>query len=510
MTSNHYHNPILCADYSDPDMVRVGDDFFMVSSSFNHMPALPILHSTDLVNWTIINHVFNALPLVGFDEYQPGKGVWAPSIRWHDNKLWVFFSTPDEGIFMSHTDDAWGEWSAPHCVQPAKGWIDPCPFWDDNGEAWLVHAFAHSRSGIKHQLQLFAMSPDGTSLLGEGRIIYDGSVDQPTLEGPKVYKRGEWYYIFAPAGSVETGWETVLRAKNMTGRWHAKNVLFQGNTPVNGPHQGGWVELDDGECWFVHFQDAHLYGRVVHLQPMHWEADGWPRIGEQIDDDGVGQPVMHWPRPASLRPSQPILPQTSDDFVDGKPGLQWQWQANPDPAWLLPGDGQLNLRCCGLPQAQEKRNFYWLPNLLLQKFPAWQFSAQTRMTLNAAAPGDAGGLIVYGERYAALLLENCSDRQRLLWVTGWMSDTGVVHESRQALAYVDAALCEMKMVVSLGGICRFAWRQGDGDWQRVCQPFAAGKGKWVGAKVGLVALSLEQATSRGSCAFNHFALDING
>lgn len=510
MTSNHYHNPILCADYSDPDMVRVGDDFFMVSSSFNHMPALPILHSTDLVNWTIINHVFNALPLAGFDEYQPGKGVWAPSIRWHDNKLWVFFSTPDEGIFMSHTDDAWGEWSAPHCVQPAKGWIDPCPFWDDNGEAWLVHAFAHSRSGIKHQLQLFAMSPDGTSLLGEGRIIYDGSVDQPTLEGPKVYKRGEWYYIFAPAGSVETGWETVLRAKSMTGPWHAKNVLFQGNTPVNGPHQGGWVELDDGECWFVHFQDAHLYGRVVHLQPMHWEADGWPRIGEQIDDDGVGQPVMHWPRPASLRPSQPILPQTSDDFVDGKPGLQWQWQANPDPAWLLPGDGQLNLCCCGLPQAQEKRNFYWLPNLLLQKFPAWQFSAQTRMTLNAAAPGDAGGLIVYGERYAALLLENCSDRPRLLWVTGWMSDTGVVHESRQALAYVDAALCEMKMVVSLGGICRFAWRQGDGDWQRVCQPFAAGKGKWVGAKVGLVALSLEQATSRGSCAFNHFALDING
>jgi hypothetical protein len=296
----------------------------------------------------------------------------------------------------------------------------------------------------------------------------------------------------------------------MTGPWHAKNVLFQGNTPVNGPHQGGWVELDDGECWFVHFQDAHLYGRVVHLQPMHWEADGWPRIGEQIDDDGVGQPVMHWPRPASLRPSQPILPQTSDDFVDGKPGLQWQWQANPDPAWLLPGDGQLNLRCCGLPQAQEKRNFYWLPNLLLQKFPAWQFSAQTRMTLNAAAPGDAGGLIVYGERYAALLLENCSDRQRLLWVTGWMSDTGVVHESRQALTYVDAAFCEMKVVVSLGGICRFAWRQGDGDWQRVCQPFAAGKGKWVGAKVGLVALSLEQATSRGSCAFNHFALDING
>lgn len=510
MSPNYYHNPILCADYSDPDIVRVGDDFFMVSSSFNHMPALPILHSTDLVNWTIINHVFKALPLAGFDEYQPGKGVWAPSIRWHNEKLWVFFSTPDEGIFMCQTDDAWGEWSAPHCVQPAKGWIDPCPFWDDNGDAWLVHAFAHSRSGIKHQLQLFAMSPDGTSLLGEGRIIYDGSVDQPTLEGPKVYKRGEWYYIFAPAGSVETGWETVLRAKSMTGPWEAKNVLFQGNTPVNGPHQGGWVALDDGECWFVHFQDAHLYGRVVHLQPMRWEADGWPRIGEQIGHEGVGQPVMHWPRPASLTPSNPASPQTHDDFADGKPGLQWQWQANPNPAWLLPGHGQLHLRCCGLPQAQEKRNFYWLPNLLLQKFPAWQFTAQTRLTLNADVAGDAGGLIVYGERYAALLLENCDNRQRLLWVTGWMSDVGVVHESRQALAHVDAARCELKVVVSLGGICRFAWRQGNADWQPVCQPFAAGKGKWVGAKVGLVALSLEQAASQGSCAFDHFALEING
>lgn len=510
MSPNYYHNPILCADYSDPDIVRVGDDFFMVSSSFNHMPALPILHSTDLVNWTIINHVFKALPLAGFDEYQPGKGVWAPSIRWHNEKLWVFFSTPDEGIFMCQTDDAWGEWSAPHCVQPAKGWIDPCPFWDDNGDAWLVHAFAHSRSGIKHQLQLCAMSPDGTSLLGEGRIIYDGSVDQPTLEGPKVYKRGEWYYIFAPAGSVETGWETVLRAKSMTGPWEAKNVLFQGNTPVNGPHQGGWVALDDGECWFVHFQDAHLYGRVVHLQPMRWEADGWPRIGEQIGHEGVGQPVMHWPRPASLTPSNPASPQTHDDFADGKPGLQWQWQANPNPAWLLPGHGQLHLRCCGLPQAQEKRNFYWLPNLLLQKFPAWQFTAQTRLTLNADVAGDAGGLIVYGERYAALLLENCGDSQRLLWVTGWMSDAGVVHESRQALAHVDAPRCEMKVVVSLGGICRFAWRQGNADWQPVCQPFAAGKGKWVGAKVGLVALSLEQAASQGSCAFDHFALEING
>ncbi len=510
MTANDYQNPILCADYSDPDIVRVGDDFFMVSSSFNHMPALPILHSTDLVSWKIINHVFNALPLAGFHEYQPGKGVWAPSIRWHDNKLWVFFSTPDEGIFMCHTDDPWGAWSEPHCLQVDKGWIDPCPFWDDNGEAWLVHAFAHSRSGIKHKLQLFSMSPDGKQLQGEGRIIYDGSCDQPTLEGPKVYKRGGWYYIFAPAGGVETGWETVLRAKSMQGPWEAKNVLFQGNTPVNGPHQGGWVELDDGECWFVHFQDAHLYGRIVHLQPMCWGDDGWPRIGEPLGENGEGQPVMRGPRPVSLPASPREKPQTSDDFANGKPGLQWQWQANPNPEWLLPGKQQLNLHCCGLPSLQEKNNVYWVPNLLLQKFPAWQFSAQTSLTLNAEKSGDAGGVIVYGERYASLLLENSHGRYRILWVTGWMSDAGIVSENRQAIAVIDDASCEMKIEVSLGGICRFAWRQNDSDWYPIAQPFAAGKGKWVGAKIGLLALSLESTKSDGFCAFDHFALEITG
>lgn len=510
MTQSEYQNPILCADYSDPDIVRVGDDFFMVSSSFNHMPALPILHSTDLVNWQIINHVFDALPLPGYDEYQPGKGVWAPSIRWHDDKLWVFFSTPDEGIFMCQTDDPWGQWSAPHCVQPAKGWIDPCPFWDDNGDAWLVHAFAHSRSGIKHKLQLFAMSPDGTSLLGEGRIIYDGSCDQPTLEGPKVYKRGGWYYIFAPAGSVETGWETVLRASSMTGPWEARNVLFQGDTPVNGPHQGGWVELDDGECWFVHFQDAHLYGRIVHLQPMRWEQDGWPRIGEPMGDEGEGQPVMRWARPTSLPPSPRCLPQTDDSFAHGVPGLQWQWQANPHADWLLPGNDRLNLRCCPLPQGEDKGNFYWLPNLLLQKFPAWQFIARTSLTLNAAKNGDAGGLVIYGERYAALLLEKRDGQHQLLWVTGWMSDAGIVRESRQVIAPLNVGTCELKVSVTRGGICRFAWREPEGSWQSVTPPFAAGKGKWVGAKVGLVALTLEAAASQGICGFDYFATDITG
>ncbi|WP_313123892.1 family 43 glycosylhydrolase [Pseudescherichia sp.] len=508
MSQNTYQNPILCADYSDPDIVRVGDDFFMVSSSFNHMPALPVLHSTDLVSWRIINHVFASLDLAGYDTVQPGKGVWAPSLRWHNDRLWVFFSTPDEGIFMCHTQDPWGAWSKPHCVQPAKGWIDPCPFWDEEGSAWLVHAFAHSRSGIKHKLQLFSMKPDGTALQGEGQIIYDGSCDLPTLEGPKVYKRNGLYYIFAPAGGVETGWQTVLRAPEMTGPWEARNVLFQGETAVNGPHQGGWVELKNGECWFVHFQDAHLYGRIVHLQPMSWDEDGWPHIGEPFGGAGAGQPVLRWQKPGGLPAVTPYAPQTSDDFATGRPGLQWQWQANPQPNWLIPATQGLHLRCILLPEFAGQRTLYAAPQLLLQKFPAFTFTARTRATLAAAEPESCGGLIIYGERYAALVIVRRQQCHQLCYVHGWMSDAGVIREQCQALHMLSSATCELQVSVGEGGVSQFAWREDGGAWQQVPRTFAAGKGKWVGAKVGIFAAATADAQDPGECRFEDFVLEV--
>lgn len=505
MQSSEYRNPVLYADYSDPDIVRVSNDFFMVSSSFNHMPGLPVLHSTDLVNWKIINHVIPALPLPGYDRFQPGKGVWAPSLRWHDGKLWVFFSTPDEGIFMCHTTDPWGEWSAPHCVREARGWIDPCPLWDDDGRAWLVHAFAQSRSGIKHQLQLFEMASDGTALKGEGIIIYDGTCDLPTLEGPKLYKRNGWYYIFAPAGGVETGWQSVLRASEITGPWTSRNLLFQGDTPVNGPHQGGWVELENGECWFLHFQDAHLYGRIVHMQPMSWDDDDWPRLGELCDDTGVWQPVMRWRRPSvRVRPPHDYAPQTSDAFEQGQPGLQWQWQANPNPRWLMPATNGLQLRCAPLNRNASSFTLYDAPHLLLQKFSARTFTARTQVTLAPRQDGDSGGLIIYGERYATLTVTWREGAFHLDYLYGWMSDAGVVHQFRQNAARLTGPTCALQVEVSEGGICRFSWREDQKDWLPIATSFAAGKGKWVGAKVGIFAAAMEHDSEGGSCHFSPF------
>ncbi|MFZ4770939.1 MAG: glycoside hydrolase 43 family protein [Ferruginibacter sp.] len=213
-----YKNPILHADYSDPDVIRVKDDYYMISSSFNAAPGLPILHSKDLVNWSIIGHALTKqFPEKDFDKVQHGNGVWAPSIRYHNNSFYIYFPDPDQGIFLTKSTDINGPWSKPVLVEAGKGLIDPCPLWDTDGKAYLIFAFAGSRAGIKSILVVKEMNSAGNQLIGNAKMVYDGHITDPTIEGPKFYKRNNYYYIFAPAGGVSTGWQTVLRSKNIYG-----------------------------------------------------------------------------------------------------------------------------------------------------------------------------------------------------------------------------------------------------------------------------------------------------
>ena len=290
-----YRNPVIHADYSDPDVIRVEDDFYMVASSFNCTPGLPILHSRDLVNWTLINHAIRNVPHPRYAEVQPGCGVWAPAMRLHDGKFWIFFPMPDEGIYVTTAEDPAGEWSEPWCLQEAKGWIDPCPFWDDDGNAYLFHAYAMSRSGKKERIHCRPMSPDCKRLLGEGRELFH-TPHHLYLEGPKVHKLNGWYYILAPGGGVPTGWQVVFRSRDIYGPYEEKVVLEQGSTPINGPHQGALIDLPNGEWWFMHFQDAGAFGRIVHMQPVRWEEE-WPLMGVDADGNGVGEPVASWQKP---------------------------------------------------------------------------------------------------------------------------------------------------------------------------------------------------------------------
>ena len=314
-----YINPILNADYSDPDVIRVGNAYYMVASDF-HFLGMQVLKSDDMVNWRLISQDYDRFDYPGWESNERyAGGSWAPAIRYHDGKFWVFFCTPDEGLFMSNAVNAEGPWSPLVRVADIPMWEDPCPFWDDDGNAYLGRSKHGAGPIIIHR-----MSPDGTKLLDEGRTVYTG----PVAEGTKIHKYNGYYYLSIPEGGVETGWQTVLRSKSIYGPYEKRVVLEQGMTDVNGPHQGSIVDTPYGEWWFFHFQQYKTLGRVVHLQPMHWK-DGWPVIGVDRDMNGIGEPVKAWVKPSTGATSDIEIPASSDHFDGSSLALQWQFNHNP-------------------------------------------------------------------------------------------------------------------------------------------------------------------------------------
>lgn len=414
--NNQYKNPVLYTDYSDPDAIRVGEDYFMIASSFCNSPGLPLLHSKDLVNWKLVNYILDELPEERYNTPTHGCGVWAPSIRYHEGTYFACFPMPDEGIYMSTTKDPFGKWSKPVNIRPGAGWIDPCPFWDEDGKAYLVAGVAKSRIGYKSVLHLVEMQPDGMALIGDEIRIFDGNENgQVTIEGPKMYKRNGYYYIFSPAGGVKTGWQTVLRSKNIYGPYEHKVVMRQGDTPINGPHQGAWVDTVTGEDWFLHFQDVYGAGRITHLQPMTWEND-WPIIGIAKNGNDYGEPVLTHTKPNVGNVTWDVCePATSDDFASGQLGLQWQWNANHKPEWYAVCDGVLQLNAVATP---EHTPYGDVPNLLFQKWPAPEFTCVTKLDVAHLQDGDIAGIISMGKTYGLLDCKKIKNDLHLSFVKG--------------------------------------------------------------------------------------------
>ncbi len=470
-----YTNPIIDADYSDPDVIRVGDDFYLTASSFNCIPGLPILHSKDLVNWKIIGHALQQQPPAEvFAKPQHGNGVWAPAIRYHKGEFYIFYGDPDFGIYMVKARNAAGPWSPPALLRAAKGWIDPAPFWDDDGNAYLVHAWANSRSGIKSILTINRMSPDGTKLLDDGKMVFDGRAHHPTIEGPKLYKRNGYYYIFAPAGGVATGWQTVLRSKNIYGPYEDRIVMDQGQTAINGPHQGGWVELKSGESWFIHFQDRGAYGRIVHLQPMKWIND-WPVIGIDADGDGKGEPVATYRKPNVGREYPSQSPQTSDEFESRKLGLQWQWHANSRPEWASLSDRRGWLRLTASSGTQDLRT---VPHLLLQKLPARTFTVTTLIDASHLLEGERSGLLMMGRDYSYLAISGL----HLIRVTTDKEE--IITELKTKSVYLRVSVDD--------AVAEFSYSTDGKTFVSAGEPFPMRPGVWIGAKVGLFTIGTKQ------------------
>jgi beta-xylosidase len=504
LENGSFQNPILYSDYSDPDVIRVNDTYYMTASSFNYIPGLPILLSKDLVNWELCNYAIDNISYDTYSNPAHGKGVWAPSIRFHDNKFWIFYGMPDEGVFMVNTEDPLGKWSDPICVREGKGFIDPCPFWDENGKAYIVHAYAKSRIGFKSKLGIFEISWDGKTTLSEDTFIFDGTITQPTIEGPKVYKKFGYYYIFSPAGGVTNGWQTVLRSTNIYGPYEERIVMHQGSTAINGPHQGGLVDTDTGEEWFVHFQDAGYMGRITHLQPVRWEND-WPIIGVEIKKTGIGQPVLTHKKPdiVSKINTNPLYLEASDEFNGSKLNLLWQWMGNYNSGFfsLLEEIGKLTLYSRFVEGIDPVLWNY--SNVLTQKLIYPTFRAEVKLDFTSLKEGEMGGFALIGNQYAFISVKKDEDNTKIQYVESYdennLKKEKVVFE--QMVENKNPIV--FRIVINERKEAMFQYELSNNESITLDSIFIPQEGTWVGAKLGLFSISKTMKELYGNTKFDY-------
>ncbi len=513
-----YTNPVINADYSDPDVCvgASGEDYYMTASSFQCAPGLPILHSKDLVNWEIVGYALKELytgdaeKVQHFSSPQHGAGVWAPSIRFHNGWYYIYWGDPDYGVYMVKTQHPEGEWEAPVCVIAGKGYIDTTPLWDDDGRCYLVNGWANSRSKFASVLTVREMSADGTRPIGQPVIVFDGNgTANRTCEGPKFYKRDGWYWIMCPAGGVPEGFQLAMRSKSPYGPYEHKIVLAQGKTNINGPHQGGWVHTKYGEDWFVHFQDKEAYGRVVHLNPVDWST-GWPIMGKK------GEPVTTYKKPQSSS-SVIVNPVESDEFNAPVIGKQWEWHANYDEKFGVPtAFGTMRIYTYKLSDGW--KNFWEVPNLFLQKTPADEFTVTAKLRFTSKADGQMGGVIMMGHNYQALVVKRVGKEFQLLILSCQDADRGKAHQEELVATlkptaedkidykpgihediYLQLKVRNAEAGQAHGGNPKvsFAWSQDGKKFKDCGSEYQMKQGKWIGAKFGFVSVETNPKVDRG-------------
>ncbi len=410
-----YTNPLLWGDWPDPDVIRVGDDFYMVSTSMHYVPGCPILKSKDLVNWEIVSYAVNRYEedprynLKGGEMYL--RGSWAATIRYHNGLFYVGFCTPnwekEKGHFsMCTAKDVKGPWT--RTIFP-EYLYDPGLFFDDNGKVYMVHG--------QGKLYVTELAANVLSVKGEKKLIWDKGISIPEgssapkgnygMEGSHVYKINGYYYITCPAGGTE-GWQMCLRSKNIYGPYESKVIIQdESSYPNNGLHQGGMVQLKDDSWWFIIMQDRGPIGRAPNLEPVVWK-DGWPMLGK----NGNGKGVVTYAKP-NVGKAYPIqVPATSDEFNNKALGLQWQWNHNPDNSkWSLTEHaGYLRLH------ASYAKDITMARNTLTQRVQGPASEGVVELSLSGLKDGDIAGFGIFQSPYAYIAVRKNGNRNCLVMV----------------------------------------------------------------------------------------------
>ncbi|WP_227013873.1 glycoside hydrolase family 43 protein [Paenibacillus psychroresistens] len=473
-----YINPILPGDYSDPDVIGVGSDYYCISSTFHLSPGMIVMHSKDLVNWSSIGHVVDDItqisPKLNYDKMNHhGRGIWAGAIRFHNGKFWVYFCTPDEGFFMSTATNPEGPWEPLQHIWDVAGWDDCCPFWDDDGQGYL----ATTHFADNYQMHLIKMSNDGKQLLMESDVIfhqYKGS------EASKLYKINELYYFFHSEIRVESGNEVrvvmMLRASSLYGPYEEKEILHtHGEELDREPNQGGLVQAPTGEWLFIthHGSCGYLEGRTLSLLPVTW-MDGWPIIGEDIDGDGIGEMVWGGKKPIAGYPI--VLPNQSDDFKHPKLKHHWEWSHQPrsDKWSLTERPGFLRLHAC-IPL--EIGNFFTVCNVLTQRaMKTAKSEVIVKIDLTGMEDGQEAGICHMGTQYCTLGVCQQGSIKRLKY-----NDTGTCSDG----PIIEGSFLWLKSSWNLDGIHTYAYSLNGEDFQDFGGQYQLNWGFYRGDRVGL-------------------------
>ncbi len=412
-----YANPVMPGDFSDLDAIRVGADFYAISSTFQFSPGVVVLHSFDVVNWSIAGHVVPDIahisPEMNWDKMnRNGRGIWAGSIRFHANQYWVYFGTPDEGFFMSTAKNPAGPWTDIKRVYGAPGWDDPCPFWDDDGQGYLVatHFAKESSNGKQYNIHLFRLTPDGERLVpGSDRIIHQSKGS----EANKLYKVNGLYYHFFSEVHEEGRVIMMGRAHSLSGPWETRQLIHVNAPTDKEPNQGGLIELASAKWYFVTHQGTGDWeGRAGVLLPVRW-VNGWPIIG-QIGPDGIGNMVWRGPKPISKFRLTSLV--TSDDFGSAalRPEWEWRYQPRADHWSLTERPGVLRLHA--FKPLHGGDDFRTAGNVLTQRAMRTSSNEVTvKLDLTGLANGQQAGLAHFAKTFCSLSVQRSNSKFRVVY-----------------------------------------------------------------------------------------------
>lgn len=408
MGDGSYRNPIIPSDYSDIDCIRVGNDYYAISSTFQFSPGMTILHSEDLVNWEICGHAVPDISQIGpelnwdrMNRY--GRGIWAGTLRYHEGRFYVFFGTPDEGYFMTSAPDPEGPWEPLTRLLAQNGWDDCTFMWDDDGKAYFVGT--HFADGYK--TYIFDMATDGRSVdWTSGRLINEGS----GREANKLIKVGKRYYlIFSESNNGR--YVMAKRSEKITGPYLEERQLAVAGRENKEPNQGGIVEGMDGRWYFfTHHGTGDWGGRMASLLPVSW-IDGWPIIGD-IREDGLGS--MTWSGDMPYGKGKKYRIATSDEFDSRKMGHQWQWNHQPrEEMYSLCNERKGWLRLKAFVPI-EKNTLLKAGNTLTQRcFRTRRSEVCIKLDLGGTADGQRSGLCHFSRQSAAIGIVNDGGRNFL-------------------------------------------------------------------------------------------------